>query len=109
EPTRRSAEAKGGIERVVETAGARAAVVQALRHASVRAPVARIRLQREPFDAYGAHAEGFGIPLGSDKKPRFSKHQLWHVEVGFGVPIEGPLLLGNGRFCGLGLLAPAAD
>jgi CRISPR-associated protein Csb2 len=75
----------------------------------VRAQVESIRLQREPFDAHGAHAEGFDIPLGSDKRPRFSKHQLWHVEVAFAAPVEGPLLLGDGRFCGLGLLAPAAD
>ncbi|MGN6106865.1 MAG: type I-G CRISPR-associated protein Csb2 [Kofleriaceae bacterium] len=109
EPTRRMTEAKRGLERVVEMGRARSAVVQALRHAGVRTPVDGIRLQRESFDAYGAHAEGFDIPLGSDKQPRFSKHQLWHVEVAFAAPVEGPLLLGDGRFCGLGLLAPASD
>ncbi|MBI2376585.1 MAG: type I-U CRISPR-associated protein Cas5/Cas6 [Deltaproteobacteria bacterium] len=103
EPTRRLAEAKRGIERVVELSGARAAVVQALRHARVRAPAESIRLQREPFDGAGSRVERFA------EGTRFEKERLWHVEVVFGVPVEGPLLLGDGRFLGLGLMAPAKD
>lgn len=101
EPTRRVAEAKRGIERVVEIARARAAVVQALRHAGVRAAVEAIRVQREPFDAAGARAEPFA------EGTRFEKERLWHVEIAFGVPVAGPLLIGDGRFLGLGLMAPA--
>jgi CRISPR-associated protein Csb2 len=103
EPTRKLAEAKAGLERIVEISGARAAVVQALRHAGVRAPVARIRLQREPFDGAGLRVEPFA------EGTRFEKERLWHVEIVFGVPVEGPLLIGDGRFLGLGLMAPAAD
>ena len=103
EPTRRLAEAKGGIERVVETSGARAAVVQALRHAGVRARAESVRLQREPYDGAGSRAESFA------QGTRFEKERLWHVEIAFGVPVEGPLLLGDGRFLGLGLMAPARD
>lgn len=102
-PTRKLAEAKAGLERVVETSGARAAVVQALRHAGVRAPVESIRLQREPFEAAGSRVELFA------QGTRFEKELLWHVEIVFGVPVEGPLLLGDGRFLGLGLMAPAGD
>lgn len=103
EPTLELAEAKRGLERVVEISGARAAVVQALRHAGVRAPAESIRLQREPFDAAGSRVEPFAAGT------RFEKERLWHVEIAFGKPVEGPLLLGDGRFLGLGLMAPARD
>lgn len=101
EPTQQTAEAKQGLERVVEVAGARAAVVQALRHAGVRAPVEAIRAQREPFDAAGARVEPFA------QGTRFEKERLWHVEVAFSAPVAGLLLIGDGRFLGLGLMAPA--
>lgn len=103
EPTRRLAEAKPGLERVMEIVGARTAVVQALRHVGVSAPAESIRLQREPFDRAGSHVEPFA------ERTRFEKERLWHVEISFGVPVEGPLLLGDGRFLGLGLMAPARD
>ena len=103
EPTRKLAEAKRGLERVAEISGARAAVVQALRNAGVRAPAESIRLQREPFDGAGSRVELFA------EGTRFEKERLWHVEVAFAVPVEGPLLLGDGRFLGLGLMAPARD
>lgn len=103
EPTRKLAEARRGIERVVEISGARAAAVQALRHASARAPVESIRLQREPFEGAGSRVEPFA------EGTRFVKERLWHVEIAFGAPVEGPLLIGDGRFCGLGLMAPVGD
>jgi CRISPR-associated protein Csb2 len=103
EPIRRAAEAKRGLQRVVEIAGARGAVVQALRHAGMHAPVETIRVQREPFDAAGARVEPFS------EGTRFEKERLWHVEIAFGVQVEGPLLIGDGRFLGLGLMAPAPD
>jgi CRISPR-associated protein Csb2 len=103
EPTRRFAEGKRGLERVIEVADARGAVVQALRHAGVHTSVESIRLQREPFDAAGLRVEPFA------EGTRFEKERLWHVEIAFGVPIKGPLLIGDGRFLGLGLMAPAAD
>lgn len=103
EPSRKLEQAKGGLERVVELSGATAAVVQALRHAGVRAPTQSIRLQREPFAGAGARVEPFA------EGTRFEKERLWHVEIAFGVPVEGPLLLGDGRFLGLGLMAPARD
>jgi CRISPR-associated protein Csb2 len=101
EPVRKIDEAKRGLERVLELAGARAAVVQALRHAGVPTPVESIRLQREPFNAAGSRVEPFA------EGTRFEKERLWHVEIAFRVPIKGPLLIGDGRFLGLGLMAPA--
>lgn len=102
EPSRRLAEAKRGIERVVEIAGARAAVVQALRHADVRTAVDSIRMQREPFDSAGVRVEPFA------RGTRFEKERLWHVEIVFSTPVTGPILVGDGRFLGLGLMAPVS-
>ncbi len=101
DPARRRAEAKAGDERVIEVDRAAAAVAQALRHAGVRTPVETIRLQREPFDAAGTRVEPFA------EGTRFEKERLWHVEIAFGKPVEGPLLIGDGRFLGLGVMAPA--
>lgn len=77
------------------------AVMQALRHAGVRAEVANVRVQREPFEAGGERAEAFAAGT------RFSKDRLWHVEIEFVEASSGPLALGNGRYAGLGLMAPS--
>src|SRR5690606_8693933 len=102
-PTRKLRDAKGGIERAREIANSRAAVVQALRHAGIRTRVDAVRLQREPFGAAGSRVEPFA------EGTRFEKERLWHVELSFTAPITGALLIGDGRFLGLGLMAPAAD
>jgi CRISPR-associated protein Csb2 len=57
-------------------------------------------VQREPFEGKGLRAETFA------KGTRFAKERLWHVELGFSGPITGPLLIGDGRYLGLGLMAP---
>lgn len=100
DPDRSREEAKGGKERAEEQKRACHAVMQALRHAGLREKVANLRVQREPFDAKGERAEAFATGT------RFSKHQLWHVEIQFVETVSGPLLLGNGRYGGLGLMAP---
>ena len=103
DPNHLSSETKDGRERAEECQRAAGAVVQALRHAAVRAPVQTIRVQREPFEANGERVEVFA------KGTRFSKHRLWHVEIQFREVIPGPLILGDGRFLGLGLMAPWPD
>jgi CRISPR-associated protein Csb2 len=100
DPGRRAAKAKDGSERAAEVAAAAGAVVQALRHADVRAPVEAIRVQREPFEAAGQRAEPFA------ERTRFAKERLWHVEIAFGAAVRGPLVIGDGRFLGLGIMAP---
>jgi CRISPR-associated protein Csb2 len=100
EPTRKAADAKTGAERVKEVRRAADAVGRALRHVGIRTPVDTIRLQPEPFDSKGDNAEAFASGT------RFSKHQLWHVEITFAAPYRGPLIVGDGRFCGLGLMVP---
>jgi CRISPR-associated protein Csb2 len=101
DPARVVAEAKDGAERAAEQARAAAAVTQALRHAEVRARVEAIRVQREPFEARGERVEAFAPGT------RFAKERLWHVEITFNERIDGPLVIGDGRFVGLGVMAPA--
>lgn len=100
DPTNRREQAKGGKERADEQSRACHAVIQALRHAGLREKVVGLRAQREPFHPKGERVETFAAGT------RFSKHQLWHVEIEFAEVVSGPLLLGNGRYCGLGLMAP---
>lgn len=73
---------------------------QALRHACVPKPAVSIRVQREPFDAKGLPASAFA------DGNRFIHARLWHVALRFAEPVAGPLLIGDGRYLGLGLCAP---
>ncbi|HEX5279309.1 MAG TPA: type I-U CRISPR-associated protein Csb2 [Micropepsaceae bacterium] len=100
DPQRMREEAKGGAERLRENAAAERAVIQAVRHAGIATPAQTIRVQREPFDAKGQRAEAFATA------PRFAKERLWHAEINFGKPVGGPVLIGDGRYLGLGLMAP---
>ncbi|HIE55030.1 MAG TPA: type I-U CRISPR-associated protein Cas5/Cas6, partial [Chromatiaceae bacterium] len=90
---------KTGSERLSTEEHVIRAVRTALRHAGVRARPLRIDVQREPFDR-NSHMAG-------DYEPdRFDARQLWHVEIVLEEPVSGPLLIGNGRYLGLGLMAP---
>jgi CRISPR-associated protein Csb2 len=100
DPARAIAEAKGGCERAAEQERAAASVSQALRHAQINASVDSIRVQREPFTGRGDSVEAFAAGT------RFDKRRLWHVEITFGTLVRGPLVIGDGRFLGLGVLAP---
>ena len=102
DPDGRAEETKGGAERAAEEARAVAAVHHALRHVEVETPIARVLVQREPFDRRGARAERFAPGT------RFPKETLWHAAITFMAPVAGPLLLGNGRFLGLGLMRSEA-
>lgn len=100
EPTHRREEAKAGVERATEEQRAQAAVRRALRHAGIRAAAGAIEVQREPFDRRGQRVEGFA------EGTRFAKERLWHVRIAFDHMLEGPLVIGDGRFIGLGVMAP---
>lgn len=100
DPARRAEEAKSGAERAAEEAHAAAAMRQALRHASIRTPVVDMRVQREPLHRRGQRAEAFSPGT------RFPKEALWHASLTFAAPLAGPLLLGDGRYLGLGLMLP---
>lgn len=98
EPDRGVGQAKGAAERAAEEARANTAVRQAMRHAGIDTPIVKVQVQREPFHQRGERAESFGSCT------RFSKGMLWHADVAFMEPVAGPLLLGDGRFLGLGLM-----
>ncbi|MBV6488948.1 MAG: hypothetical protein GHHEDOFH_02925 [Pseudorhodoplanes sp.] len=96
-------EAKPGRERLLEEGRAASAVIQVLRHVGVTARPDSIRVQREPFEGKGARAEAFA------PRTRFAKERLWHVEIAFVEPTRVPLAIGDGRYLGLGLMAPVPD
>ena len=103
EPSLRSEEAKGSAERIAEETCAAAALNHALRHAGIDTPSASVSVQREPYDNRGVRAEFFASGT------RFSKHSLWHAKITFSEPVTGPLVVGNGRFLGLGLMLPCEE
>ncbi|MCY4385488.1 MAG: type I-U CRISPR-associated protein Csb2 [Desulfurellaceae bacterium] len=102
-PVMRTGRETTGAKRVAGEAKAARAVMQALRHIGVSVPVASIRVQREPFDRNGARAEEFAMP------ERYVTRGLHHVEIAFSQAVRGPLVIGNGRYLGLGLMAPRKD
>ena len=98
----RPTDAKSADDRIRHQRQAARAVVQALRHVNIRAGPADIRVQREPLHRRGLRSESFAA--GS----RFAKHALWHVELHFHERVSGPVMIGDGRFQGLGLMEPIA-
>lgn len=100
DPATKIAGAKGGSERLQEHGRVAAEVLQAVRHAGVRQRVEAIRVQREPFEARGERTEAFA------QGTRFAKQLLQHVEIAFAEPMAGPLVIGDGRFLGLGVMRP---
>lgn len=103
DPRHRKEEAKPGTEREDEEQRACSAVLQAVRHAGLRTRVETVHVQREPFSRRGIRAEDFA------KNTRFGKERLWHVELRFAEPAEGLIVIGDGRYVGLGLMAPDKD
>lgn len=93
------AEAKPGSGRAIEEEYARIAVLDALRHEGLPTRVDDIHVQREPFFKNGDRSDTFATG-------RFRKKDLWHVKIHFTHPAEGMMVIGNGRYLGLGLMAP---
>ena len=92
-----------GLRRRPVPDGLEVPLVEALRHAGVHTSPSSIHVQREPLHRRGVRAELFAD--GS----RFSRLAMWHVELRFSTAIAGPVLIGDGRFCGLGLMAPVIE
>lgn len=80
------------------------AIADALRHEGVGARPVSVFAQKAPFDKNGERAETFAVK----DDHRFSEEKLWHVEVTLDRAVRGPLLLGDGRYFGLGLFAPVS-
>ena len=77
---------------------AKSAVRNALRHANILSSVKSIKVQKESFLMKGG-ADVFSTS-------RFTKETLWHARIDFGGLVSGPIIIGDGRFLGLGLMVP---
>lgn len=86
-------------------ASAEASVALACQHAGLPEPVS-VEVSFSPL-VKGARPCG-RFPAFSQKgqSGRSIRRQLLHASVTFGNPVAGPLMLGAGRFCGLGLMRP---
>lgn len=102
-PTVRSNGRSNGTERAENEQQAAIAFSHALRHAGLPSKPASVRVQREPFDAKGARAEDFAAGT------RFASNRSWHVEFTSEQSISGPVVVGNGRYLGLGLFRPVKE
>jgi CRISPR-associated protein Csb2 len=91
-----------GSERVADERQRCLAVLDALRHAGFGTQGVRVRVQREPFLSRGFRAE-------QSASGRFEAARLHHVEVTFSRPVSGPVIIGDGRWLGLGIMAPAVE
>jgi CRISPR-associated protein Csb2 len=100
-PERRPAGKLRGSGKIAADQRTCAAVADALRHAGHDWRGSEIRVQVEPFRRRGARADAF-------EAGRFAR-RLRHVEIVFPMPVTGPLVIGDGRWLGLGLMAPARD
>lgn len=78
-------------------------LVQAVRHAGLGAGVEAVVARREPFDRHGSLAGAFAPGT------RFDANALWHVEITFRRSLPGPVVLGDGRFLGLGVCRPVEE
>lgn len=92
-----------GTQRVERENSVRHALDQALRHAGVFTRLRDARTQREPFVPHGARAEPFA------HRTRFPKAFMWHAAIKFDDVVPGPLIVGNGRYLGLGLMKPISS
>lgn len=99
---RRIGKNRSADERIRDQRKVAGAVVHSLRHAGIPCKPVDIRVQREPFHKHGIRAESFA------RGSRFSKDALWHVQLYFQGRISGPVVIGDGRFQGLGLMEPIA-
>ena len=76
------------------------AIRRRLHHAGIDVPALSVFVRKSPGDPQGAHAADFA------RGTRFPSSSLWHAEIEFAEPVQGPLLIGDGRFLGLGLMRP---
>lgn len=76
------------------------AFYRALYHAGIHSEIVHVKIQREPFTRQGLLARDFVTPN------RLQDRLAAHVTVTFRQRRRGPLLIGDGRYLGLGLMAP---
>ena len=90
-----------GSQRAEFETNAASAIVQACRHSGIAFRPTEIRIQVEPFLLRGERADTYATE-------RF-RGRLRHADISFERPVRGPLIIGDGRFLGLGLMRPVFD
>lgn len=95
--------ARDGARRADATARAESILEAAVERLGLPRP-RRVTLAPGPLLAGSAPARAFGrFPADPDKHPRV----LTHARIEFAEPVRGPLLIGAGRYLGMGLFRPA--
>ena len=84
------------------------AVADACRHVGLPEP-AEIALSFDPLIPGVRSAHRFPAFRQGNTPSRVVARRLLHASVAFEQPVEGPLVLGAGRYLGLGLMRPAHD
>lgn len=93
-------EARTGADESARRATAEEGIRRAIRHSIVDATLVGVEVQRQAFEPKGLRIDR------AVADTRFAASDAWHARLTFRRPPGGPLLLGNGRFLGLGLFAP---
>jgi CRISPR-associated protein Csb2 len=101
-PERRAAGRMGGEARAAAERRAAAAVANALRQAGFDPAGVTVRVQSEPLHRNGLRSEAFD-------PDRFDRRSLRHIEITFSRALRGPIVIGDGRWLGLGLMRRVAE
>lgn len=94
------------ISRANAWAAAESSVALACKHVGLPQPVS-IELSLNPFLKGSHSAISFPAFNQNGRNSRPMRRQLIHASVIFEHPVSGPLMLGSGRFLGLGLMRPS--
>ena len=84
---------------------AEASVVAACRHVGLDEPVS-VEVSLAPYLAGTRPVNGFPAFVQNGRGGKLLRRQLVHASLAFAEPVTGPLMLGAGRFVGLGLMRP---
>ena len=89
-------------------AEAEAAVVSACEHVGLPEPLS-VEVSLDPFISGSRRASSYPPFIQNSRDGRQIRRQLVHASLTFEDPVAGPLMLGAGRFLGLGLMRPARE
>lgn len=89
-------------------AAAESSVVVACRHIGLPDPTS-VEVSLGPFIKGAREASRFPPFRQRGRDGRPIRRQLVHASITFDQPVEGPLMMGAGRFLGLGLMRPAPN
>ena len=95
-----------GAARAKAWALAESAVATACTHVGLPVPLA-VQVSLSPFIAGARAATRFPTFSQSGRDGRLLRRQLVHTSLTFDAAVDGPMMIGTGRFLGLGLMRPA--